>query len=74
MQSIYCDVCKKKVDNPATRRTFFYYGRHSVCEPCKDSLEDQITNQVRNKEPFSTDWYEKYIDDIISKAIQKGKA
>jgi len=74
MQSIYCDVCRKKVDDPMTDRTFFYYADYSVCESCKDSLEFQIKNQVRAKEPYATDWYEKYVNDIFSKAVQKGKA
>jgi len=74
MISVYCDVCKKKVDDPMARRTFFYYADYSVCESCKDNLEDQIKTQIRAKEPFTTEWYEKYVDDIITKAVQKGKA
>jgi hypothetical protein len=73
MQTITCDICKKKVDDSLTGRTFFYYARHSVCEPCKDNLELQIKNTIRSKEPFSYDWYEKYVDDLITKAIQRGK-
>jgi len=74
MQIVYCDVCKKKVENSFNGRTFFYYGEHSVCEPCKDNLESQVKSTIRAKEPFSYEWYNKYIDDSLAKAIQKGKS
>jgi hypothetical protein len=74
MQNSYCDVCKKKVDNPMTGRNFFYYAEHSVCEPCKDSLELQVRSAIRAKDPFTTDWYAKFVGDSIVKAIQKGKS
>jgi hypothetical protein len=74
MISVYCDVCRKKMDNPITGGTFFYYADFSVCEACKDSLEVQLKSQIRAKEPFGMDWYERYVNDIFSKAVQKGKA
>ena len=73
MQSVYCDVCKKKVDSPATGRTFFYYAKHSVCESCKDNLELQIKPTIRNKDPYAIEWYSKLILDSLDKAVQKGK-
>ena len=73
MQAIYCDVCKKKVDNPITDRTFFYVEKFSICEPCKDSLEFQIKPTVRNKDPYATDWYSKLITDSLDKGVSKGK-
>jgi len=73
MLSTYCDVCKKKVDDPTTGRNFFYVADHSICEPCKDNLELLIKPTVRTKDPFATEWYEKLIDDSLVKAIQKGK-
>ena len=73
MQVISCDVCKKKMDDPITNRNFFYYARHSLCESCRDGLELQIRSTIRSKEPYAMDWYQKYVDDSINKAIQKGK-
>jgi len=73
MQTITCDVCKKKVDDSMTGRSFFYFGKHSVCEPCKDNLELQLKSVVRTKDPFSYEWYTKLVDDSLSKSIQKGK-
>ena len=68
-----CDICKKKVDNPITGISFHYYANHSICEPCKDSLELQVKTTLRGRDPYATEWYEKYLDDQITKAIQKGK-
>jgi hypothetical protein len=73
MHTISCDVCKKKMDNPKPDRDFYYISRFGICEPCKDSLDSQIRQTIRNKEPFATDWYEKYVNDSLEKAVQKGK-
>jgi len=73
MQSIYCDICRKKIDNPITGRTFFYYAEHSICESCKDNLELQIKSAIRTKDPYTIDWYNKLIGDSLSKAAQRGK-
>jgi len=74
MINVYCDVCKKKVEDPVTNSSFFYYSNFSVCEDCKDSLENQVKVQVRATEPYTTAFYEKLIDDTFGKAVQKGKA
>jgi hypothetical protein len=74
MVNVYCDVCKKKMDNPITDRSFFYYANFSICEPCKDSFEISVRPQVRNKEPFAMDWYQKLMRDTLEKACQKGRA
>jgi len=73
MITITCDICKKKMDNPITGVTFHYYSNHSICEPCKDSLELQTKYAVRDKEPFLYDWYNKHMADALNKAVQKGK-
>ena len=73
MITITCDICKKKVEDAQYGRTFFYYATHSICESCKDALELQVKTTIRNKDPFAQEWYQKYVDDTISKAIQKGK-
>ena len=73
MQNIYCDICKKKMDNPITDRTFFYIDKVSICEQCRDSMEFQIKPTVRSKQPFAIEWYHKLIHDTLDKAYQKGK-
>jgi len=73
MQTIVCDVCKKKMDDPITNRTFFYFAEHSVCENCRDNLEAQIKPTVRTKDPFSYEWYRKLIGDSLSKSVSKGR-
>ena len=73
MQTITCDVCRKKVDNPINDRTFFYVAQFNVCEACKDNLEFQIKPTVRTKNPFSYEWYGKLIQDSLTKSVSKGK-
>ena len=73
MQTITCDVCRKKVDDSFTGRTFFYFAEHNVCEACRDNMESQIKSTVRTKDPFSYDWYNKVVVDTFAKAVSKGK-
>jgi hypothetical protein len=73
MLSVYCDICKKKVDNSMAGRNFYYYAEHSLCESCKDNLELQVRSAIRTKDPYTMDWYSKFIGDSIAKALQKGK-
>ncbi|MCL2805645.1 MAG: hypothetical protein FWD26_06875 [Treponema sp.] len=73
MQTITCDVCRKKVEDPFTNRTLFYYAQYSVCEACKDNLENQMKTTVRGKEPFSYDWYGKLVGDSLSKSVSRGR-
>jgi len=73
MQTVFCDVCKKKMDDPVTNKNFFYFAKHSICEPCKDGLDMTIRSAIRGKDPYVTDWYEKFVNDSIEKAIQRGK-
>ncbi|MDR2942106.1 MAG: hypothetical protein LBV17_05910 [Treponema sp.] len=73
MQVISCDICKKKMDNPVTDRTFYYIGGYGLCEACKDNLEYSIKPTIRNKEPFSMEWYRKILGDSLEKATQKGR-
>jgi hypothetical protein len=74
MVNVYCDVCKKKIDNPMTDTTIFYYADYSVCETCKDNLEYQLKPQIRGREPFSMDWYRKLLTDAFTKAVQRGRS
>jgi len=73
MQTIACDVCKKKVDDPITDRTFYYVAEYSICESCKDNLDIQLKSTVRSKDPFSYEWYNKFVEDSLTKSVQKGK-
>jgi hypothetical protein len=73
MQTITCDVCRKKVDEPVTGLSFFYIGEYDICESCHDNLELSIKPTIRNNEPFTKEWYDKVLNDSLSKAVQKGK-
>ena len=73
MQTITCDICRKRMDNPITDRTFYYVANHSICEPCKEGFEAAMKPTVRNKEPFAMDWYQKLVRDTLDRAAQKGR-
>ena len=73
MITVSCDICKKKIDNPINNRNVFHLAYHSICESCKDNLEQLIKPILRDKEPYAIGWYDKLIDDSIQKAIQRGK-
>jgi len=73
MHTVYCDICKKKVENPITNRSFYYIEKFGLCEPCKESVEGNIKSTIWNKDPFSMEWYSKLVVDSIDKGIQKGK-
>ncbi len=73
MITVTCDVCKKKIDDPQTGRSFFYFAEHSVCESCKDNLEAKIRTNIREKSPFTYEWYSKFIDESCKKAASKEK-
>jgi hydrogenase maturation factor HypF (carbamoyltransferase family) len=74
MINVYCDVCKKKMDNPITDKTFFYYAETCVCETCKDNLEYQLRAQIRARDSFSMDWYRKLLSDTFTRAAQRGRS
>ncbi|MDR2543429.1 MAG: hypothetical protein LBC80_08295 [Treponema sp.] len=73
MQTISCDVCRKKVEDSITGRSFFYFAQFNVCEACKDNLEVQIKSTIRNKDPFSYDWYNKLVVDNLNKSVSRGR-
>ena len=73
MVTVSCDVCKKKLDNPINGRDLYFYANHSICEPCRDSFEGQIRPVIRAKDPYTAEWYSKYIGDSLDKAVSKGK-
>jgi len=73
MQTISCDICKKKVEDSFTGRNFFYYGEHSICEACKDNMESQVKTTIRTKDPFSYEWYDKLMCDTLTKNASRSK-
>ena len=73
MKTLTCDVCRKKVENAVTSRSYFHLAHRDLCEACKDDLEFLIKPVVRTKDPFDYDWYNKLISESIEKAVQKGK-
>ncbi|HTX72222.1 MAG TPA: hypothetical protein VMC79_05295 [Rectinemataceae bacterium] len=73
MKVLYCDVCKKQVDNPIPTRTFFHIADIDICEPCKDDLEAAVKYTVRGKKPFDYAWYDEMTMKILRDSVQRGK-
>ncbi len=73
MEVLYCDVCKKPVENPLPSRTFFHFGDIEVCEPCRDELNLALKNTLRGKKPFDYAWFDELTIKILREGIQRGK-
>jgi len=73
MKVLYCDVCKKPVENPMPTRNFFHIADIDICEPCRDELESAIKFTMRGKKPFDFSWYEELRLKILRDGIQKNK-
>lgn len=73
MKQLYCDVCKKAVNDPVPNRTFFFYREFDLCEPCRDDLEVAIKQTVRSRQPFDFMWYDKLKIDLIKSGIAKNR-
>jgi hypothetical protein len=73
MKTLTCDVCRHKMEEPVTGRTYFHICHRDLCEPCKDDLEALIKPVLRSQEPFNYEWYTRLIRESVEKAVQKGK-
>ncbi|MDR1429413.1 MAG: hypothetical protein LBI85_03915 [Spirochaetaceae bacterium] len=73
MKTLYCDVCGHTLENAIPSRTYWHIGTRDICESCKDSLEGVLKPEVRARQPFSYDWYDKFLSDSVEKAVSKGK-
>lgn len=73
MRTLSCDVCKHVIQQPVPNRNYFHVAHRDICESCHDDLETTIKPVVREKQPFSYEWYTPLVQQSIEKAIQKGK-
>ncbi len=73
MKILYCDVCKKTVENPIPTRTFFHIADIDICETCRDELEMAIKYTLRGKKPFNYGWYDELKLKILRDGIQRSK-
>jgi hypothetical protein len=73
MKVLYCDVCKKTVENPIPTRTFFHIADIDICEACRDELEVAIKYTIRGKKPFNYGWYDELKLKILRDGIQRNK-
>ncbi len=69
MKTLYCDICRKELNEPVVSRTYFQIREYDVCEPCKDVIDARLRPIVRSHFPFSTDWYEQQVIGLIEKGV-----
>ncbi len=72
MEHTYCDVCKKEVENPVPEVNFFQFAHIDMCETCRNNLEVAVMKTVREKSPFSFEWYDDLRMQVVKQGIQKG--
>ena len=73
MKTLTCDVCHNIINTPVMARNYFHLAHRDLCEPCHDKLQIQVKPVVRAKLPFDYNWYNKFLQESIEKAVQKGK-
>ncbi|HET7838799.1 MAG TPA: hypothetical protein VFL04_03495 [Rectinemataceae bacterium] len=73
MEVLYCDVCKKAVENPIPQRSFFHYADIEICEPCRDELNLAVKYTVRGKKPFDYSWFNELELKILRDGVARGK-
>ena len=73
MKTLTCDICNNVIEEPSPARNYWHIVHRDICESCKDKLEFLIKPTIRQKSPFSYDWFYKQFLDNVEKSIQKGK-
>jgi hypothetical protein len=73
MKVLYCDVCKKPVENPTPTRNFFHIADIDICEPCHDELNLAVKYTLRGKKPFDYSWYDELTMKILRDGMQRNK-
>ena len=73
MKALICDVCGHSVQPPQAERDYFHFAHRDLCESCRDQLELKLKAIVRDRQPFSYEWYNQVVQDSIEQAIEKGK-
>ncbi len=77
MKAIFCDVCKKTVQNPLKDRNLFHHGHYDVCGTCEDEFSYVSRMYLRKTEgehtAFDYQWYNEFLLNTLEKAVQRGR-
>lgn len=73
MKVLYCDVCKKPIENPTPTRNYYHIADIDICEPCKDELELAMKYTIRQKKPFDYGWHDELTMKILHDGMQRGR-
>jgi hypothetical protein len=77
MKAIFCDVCKKTVQNPIKGRNLFHHAHIDVCGTCEDEYNYFSRMYLRKtadeQKPFDFQWFNDFELDVLQKAVQRGR-
>jgi hypothetical protein len=73
MKTLYCDICKKELENPVAERSYYHIREYEVCENCKDILDSRLRPVVRGHFPYSKEWYEQQVIGMIEKGVSTSR-
>ena len=74
MKGLKCDVCHGDITTEINKRGYFHISQRDLCENCNEKLDNTVIRPViRTKQPFSYEWFDRFVRDSIERAIAKGK-
>jgi len=73
MKTLYCDICRKELENPVASRNYFHIREFDLCEPCKDTIDARLRPVVRSHFPYSPEWFEQTLVGMVEKAVSTGR-
>ena len=73
MKTIVCDVCKRVIQQPEHERNYFHIARRDICVSCKDQMDLILKPVLGTKQPFTYEWFNQTRQDMLEKAIGRGK-
>lgn len=73
MKTLFCDICKKGIEEPIAERNYYHIREYDICDPCKEKLEANLRPLVRSHFPYSYKWHEEQIVSAIKKSTSKSK-
>lgn len=73
MKTIFCDICKKGIEDPVAEWNYHHIREYDVCDPCKEKLDAKLRPLVRDHFPYSYEWHQDQIVNAIKKTASTSK-
>ena len=74
MKALYCDVCRKEIEQPIADKNYYHVREYDICEPCKETIDAKLKPIVKSHNPYSTEWYQNQLFSLIKKGVANKKA